>query len=355
MEPLGFRHKKPDLHMPISIRPARTSNSSLVNFAVDKDSVTPGEILNYEVNITNSELQGGLAFSAALPDGIEIIEGSLSEEVLRGTTSAPFEAQGNTLNWGGELSTREMTIQPGVSPLAQYGYHSISIITDPFGCPSNCDEGGFVLNVPEFTYNGKKYSQVIWSVNGTVQVGTEGMQASSFFPSSLPFENIPNNLLAPLWTDLDLGAAGARWYTNVLSTRAGIFIVFEWENVPIWSRPESRHSFQVWIEVGDAENIFYVYGELGDLSGNAVSVGAENETGTYGYSYYHSLSGQGSAPVVGEDLAVTAYEGGSAKLSFQAQVKACERGENSAVITRGELETENKDEDIIAVTRCVEE
>ena len=87
---------------------------------------------------------------------------------------------------------------------APFGYIPLSIFVPPIGCPSNCDDGAFIFNVPSFTYDGASYSQVIWSVNGTIEAGTASGLAASANNRSMPDATPPNNLIAPFWTDLDL-------------------------------------------------------------------------------------------------------------------------------------------------------
>ena len=114
---------------------------------------------------------------------------------------------------------------------APFGYVPAAIFVPPFSQPGNCDDGGLILNIPPFTYNGASYSSVIWSVNGTIEAGTASGLATSFFNRDMPNAALPNNLIAPFWRDLNL-CAGGNWYAVVLAAGPAAWTVLEWENVP---------------------------------------------------------------------------------------------------------------------------
>lgn len=185
---------------------------------------------------------------------------------------------------------------------APFGYFPLANFTAPFGLPGNCDDGGFILNVPAFDFNGNNYTSVIWSVNGTVEIGTASGLASAAGNVRLPDSALPNNLLAPLWTDLNL-CAGGNLYVVILSGGGSVFIVFEWEDMPLFGNP-SAYTFQIWIET-TAENIWFTYDRI-DSTSIAMTVGAENATGTDGDSYYYvgGATPEGIPPAVGVDLQV---------------------------------------------------
>jgi hypothetical protein len=196
---------------------------------------------------------------------------------------------------------------------APFGYFPLaSLGVSPFPCPSNCDDGAFALNVPSFVYNGQSYSQVIWSVNGTLEAGLASGVASSFANQNLPDPTVPNNVIAPFWTDLNLGAGG-NWYVAVLNAGPTQFTVYEWKDVPLFGDLANRYSFQVWVQNGPSGNIWVTYAQLGNVSG--ATVGVENETGTLGSSYW--FEGAGTAPAVGTDLKVRTLVGGTAGRSHR--------------------------------------
>ncbi|NCF23347.1 MAG: hypothetical protein GWP60_02310, partial [Gammaproteobacteria bacterium] len=265
-----------------------------------------------------------------LPDGVDFVPGSESEVITNGTTITPFSHSGGQLTWSGTLDPGglDMTASP-----APFGYFPLaSLGVSPFPCPSNCDDGAFALNVPSFVYNGQSYSQVIWSVNGTLEAGLASGVASSFANQNLPDPTVPNNVIAPFWTDLNLGAGG-NWYVAVLNAGPTQFTVYEWKDVPLFGDLANRYSFQVWVQ-----------------NGPSATVGVENETGTLGSSYW--FEGAGTAPAVGTDLKVRTLVGGTATFGFQGQISSCTPGE--AIVNRVNVNTASTSDTAIAVTECVD-
>ena len=334
----------PDLHMPIAVRAATSSNPDLLTKTVDAATAAAGEPLNYEISLVNGTLAGTIDLTDVLPDGVEFVEGSESEVVTNGTTITPFSHSGGQLTWSGTLDPGGLDLTASPAPFGYFPLASLGVT--PFGCPSNCDDGAFALNVPPFVYNGQSYSQIIWSVNGTIEAGLASGVASSASNQNLPDPTAPNNIIAPFWTDLNLGAGG-NWYVAVLNAGPNQFTVYEWEDVPLFGDLTNRYTFQVWVQNGPSGNIWVTYAQLGDVSG--ATVGVENDTGSLGSSYW--FEGAGTAPAVGTDLQVRTLVGGTATFSFQGQISSCTPGE--AIVNRVNVETADTTDTAIAVTECV--
>ena len=239
----------------------------------------------------------------------------------------------------------DLTASPspfGYLPLASFG-------VAPLGCPSNCDDGGFIFTgLPAFDYNGNTYTDFIMSVNGTIEPGSASLLATSASNLDMPDATPPNNLLAPFWTDLNLTSTG-NWYLAVLSDGVNDYLIAEWENVPLFSDPTASHSFQVWIQAGSS-NIWFVYGGINNAGGIPLTVGIEDAAGAVGASYF--FNGAGTSPAVGTDLQVQELVGGTATLTFQGTVRRCSRGEalvNVVTVTDGA----GAQEEANAVTECV--
>jgi hypothetical protein len=158
-------------------------------------------------------------------------------------------------------------------------------------------------------------------------------------------------VIAPFWTDLDLDGTGAtdtgagRWY----AATSGPFIILEWQGVEVWNVPGIKYTFQIQIGgVGSGyEGIWFVYRTLGGTPAE-LTVGAENVTGTLGSNYYYN--GTGTFPTTGDlgDLRVSAIQGGSATISFQAEA-VCD---GEAIVNEGVLSHDGDTERAIAVTTC---
>ena len=337
----------PDLHMPIAVNGVTTTNPGVLSKSVDAVTAAEGEPLNYQIEIVNGRLAGQIDLTDALPNGLSYVPGSATEVITDGSTITPFSEAGGVLTWSGMLDAGGLQITESSLP---FGYIPLSIFgIAPVGCPSNCDDGAFIYNVPSFTYNGASYSQVIWSVNGTIEAGTSSGIAASASNRSMPDATPPNNLIAPFWTDLDLSdRTTADWYIGVLNAGFATFTVYEWNNVPRFGDPSDRYSFQVWVQNDTSGNIYFGYAQLGTTADG--TVGVENADATNGFNYY--VDGAGTAPAVGTDLLVGAQTGGTATFTFQAEIDNCTPGE--AIVNRAEVDTADTSDSAIAVTQCVE-
>lgn len=244
-----------------------------------------------------------------LPNALKLVDGSLVGAV---------ENTKRNFSYNGTVSGAAPNLINVVASPAPFGYFPLaSLSVAPFPCPSNCDDGAFVLTVPAFSYNNQAYSQVIWSVNGTIEAGTSSGLAASASNQPMPNAGLPNNLIAPWWTDLNLGAGG-NWYVAVLTAGPNQYTVYEWANVPRFGDLSSTFSFQIWVQNGASGNIWFAYdGFTGNTSDG--TVGAENAEGTIGDTYY--FEGAGTSPWGGSGLKVSSVPGapgGSHEITFTA-------------------------------------
>ena len=333
----------PDLHMPIAVNGVTSSNPDVLSKTVDAASAAEGEPLNYEITITNGLLAGQIDLEDVLPDGLSYVDGSANEVIANGLTTSPFSHAGGTLSWSGTLDPGEIVLSESFDSPA--GYLPLSIFFPPFDLPGNCDDGGFILGVPGFTYNGNNYNQVIWSVNGAIEAGISSLRTASAGNQNLPDAALPNNLLAPWWTDLNL-CAGGNWYVGGLTDGVNFFTIFEWQDVPRFGNNSERATFQIWIQDG-TDRIWFTYAGVQGADG---TVGIENDTGTVGDTRY--FDGTGLYPSSAVDLQVDSSIGGTATFTFQAEVETCTPGE--AIVNRADVSTASSSDTAIAVTECVE-
>ncbi|WP_258870893.1 MULTISPECIES: DUF11 domain-containing protein [unclassified Wenzhouxiangella] len=302
----------PDFNLPVAAFLQIGSSPSELSKTVDRSSAERGATLTYDLTAAPVSA-GNYTLTDPLPAGISFVPGSATGDLT-------FEAGTNTLAWSGEFAGAALEISSGTSP---FGYLPLGDLdVTPLGCPNNCDEGGFIFSGLDFFYMGEHYTQAIMSINGTIEVGDDSGIASSWSNLDMPDPEPPNNLLAPLWTDLDLTDSG-QWYMATLEGESDDFHVFEWENAPIhsdWGLPDVRFTFQIWIQAG-TDNIWFVYGPMvwnsGGTEWSSATVGVEDSTGEIGESWF--FNGSGNRPAEGDELVVT----GNAQrrqFSFQATV-----------------------------------
>ena len=188
--------------------------------------------------------------------------------------------------WSGTLSPAipptitDVAVKPGSTPAGGYlPLSAFGIKATPLG-----DEAYLNFNVPAFQYGGETYTSLGIVSNGYLVVGGATQADVSFEPNGIPNPAAPNNVLAPLWTDLDpsTAASGDGVRIGTLGDGTNTWIVVDWAGVKTYSG-NATNRFEAWIQVGATEGISFSYGApaVGD-SAAGVAVGAENRDGTSG-------------------------------------------------------------------------
>jgi len=197
--------------------------------------------------------------------------------------------------------TNALTIDvaPGSSPAGGYLGLSLFGIAPIAGMG---DDSIINFNVPSFSYAGETWNRIGVVSNGYIVVGGGTNADVSFVNQQFPNSFLPNNVLAPFWTNLNPGVGGAVRIGN-LTDGVNTWIVTDWAGVPNFSNNTELNSFEAWIRIGGVEDITFVYGSVtgGDLG--FLTVGAEDKTGTVGDNYYYNVSG--TLPTQATQLAVT--------------------------------------------------
>jgi hypothetical protein len=187
------------------------------------------------------------------------------------------------------------------------------------------DEAIINFTTPSYTYLGQQYTDVAMSSNGYLIAGVGSDAEMSYVPQIFPDPTIPNNVLAPFWTDLD-PSVGGNLYAALLSLSDGnAWIVFEWENVPVYPGNENElecggacnpgaYTFQVWIKLNTAvHEISYVYARVdGSGANSGLNIGAENADGTIGVNYtddVNAVQALNNSPASMDDFVVVPAPG----------------------------------------------
>ena len=102
--------------------------------------------------------------------------------------------------------------------------------------------------MPTFYYGGEPYTRIGVVSNGYVVIGG-GTAADIVFAADFPNAARPNNVIAPLWTDLNPPAGGGRSGSATLTGGASTgWIVVDWDDVKNFSNA-TTHSFEIWIRL----------------------------------------------------------------------------------------------------------
>ena len=134
-----------------------------------------------------------------------------------------------------------------------------------------------------FTFYGQPKTQLFVSSNGLLSFDTAGLSAYEliFLNRDMPDPTAPNDIIAPLWDDLDPSAGGSIYIGTVGTAPNRIFVV-SWVDVPHWAT-STTYSFQALLYEGSNDitfqylNISPADTEFG--AGRAATVGVENNNG----------------------------------------------------------------------------
>jgi hypothetical protein len=281
---------------------------------------------NVTLTVTNMDPAGGPAGKGKA--GLDFTNISAPATAIRRVDGA---------TWSGTLSPavppQITAITPTVGP--DGGYLALAGL----GVPAVAGVGDDTItnfNVGTFYYGGEPYTRIGVVSNGYIVVGGGDSGDIVFTPQTFPNASRPNNVLAPLWTDLNPSATGAG-AIRVASLSGGAnagWVVVDWDGVKNFGNA-TTHSFEVWLQIqkgtstGPAsEGITYSYGPNlafpgdGTGLGNAGSGdpdsgqnwGAENRVGTSGANI-------ATAPANGSEWAVVTAppaSGGSVTITYDA-------------------------------------
>lgn len=140
------------------------------------------------------------------------------------------------------------------------------------------------LDVPPFVYAGGTYTTVGIVSNGYAVAGGGDSSDVDFVPQTFPNPARPNNVIAPLWTDLDgTGSPGISAALLSDSSTGDSWVVLQWD-VHVFGSASSVERFQVWIGVNGTEDVSVGYGTVSDpvAAGAPFNAGAENADGSAG-------------------------------------------------------------------------
>ncbi len=247
---------------------------------------------------------------------LEVATAAKANKLAIRNVGAPGLPRGNGFTWSGTLAPASApsidaiedaggtSPAGGYLPLSAFGFAPIAGIGD---------ETIANFNVPSFQYGSETYARLAVDSNGYVVIGGGTAEDNDCCaPQDFPDPERPNNVLAPYWTDLNPGAGGAV-RIGVLGDGVNDWLIVDWEEVDTFGVAASASSFQVWIQLGATEGIWFTYGDLSAPSPDGLTVGAENRDGTSGVTL-------GGAPTAADYVITTSppTPGGSVTIPYEA-------------------------------------
>jgi hypothetical protein len=241
---------------------------------------------------------------------------------------------GDGVQWSGALSPQ---LPPQVTPITTGsgpagGYLPLSA----FGIPALTGVGDDTitnLNVPTFYYGAEPYSRIGVVSNGYLVIGGGTSSDIVFTPQHFPNTARPNNVLAPMWSDLNPSATGAGAIrAGTLSDGSSTWLIVDWAGVKNFGNA-TTHTFEVWIQVAggaagtgpSSEQITFSY-NAGTTNGGNSSLGDPDSGQNWGAENRDGSSGANiaTAPANGSEYVVHTTPptaGGSVTLPFDVWSK----------------------------------
>jgi minor extracellular serine protease Vpr len=282
-----------DAYLPLAVNNVASTDPLAITKTVDDSVATSGSTVTYEIELSNQEtVSRTFSLLDVLPPEAEYVDGSATGGLV-------YDEATESLSWSGELGPLGMDIVE----VEMTGYIPLSLFVAPYPCPNTaCDDTGWVISGLDFYYLGQHYDRVTWITNGYIYVDTPG--PTTGYPPPLPNPAVPNGVIAPLWTDIDLdggdGEGGGTWYVAGLSDGVNDYTVFEWTNAEQWGDSDTNYTFQIWIMDGTS-NIWFTYA---DLTGGVPhgAIGVESADGMLGHTYFYRDYAAPPSPPIGELL-----------------------------------------------------
>ena len=196
------------------------------------------------------------------------------------------------IEWNGTLSP---ALAPTIDSITSTtgpagGYLPLSAFGIP-AVPGVDDDSITNFSVPTFYYGGEAYTEIGVVSNGYVVIGGGDGSDVVFTPQTFPDPERPNNVVAPLWNDLNPGAGGA---IRVATLTDGIdtWIVVDYDAVKNFT-DSTTHTMELWFRTSGggagtgpvSEQTTISYGAADTASpdpGSGGNSGAENRDGSSG-------------------------------------------------------------------------
>ena len=304
--------------------------TELIQISLVENDETSKTLTLDSLNITEQET---LDVKLNLSGAVKFTEGTLL--VTNEEPHQIIKQEEKSLQITAPVSRGLAQLEPGDAPievdLAEEGVEAISCELEA------CDEVLYELAF-DFSHFGINYNSLMMSDNGMIIAGNE-------FPSGaylsineqLPKSELPNNVIAPFWTDFDLinptepdDEGGGTMIVGYYEHEGENYLVLQWHQVQFYidagnditkeywgiSADDLTFTFQVILQE-NSENKWFRYLDIPEQP-TYYSVGVENSTGTQGTTYW--FDGQGQASVTtGDSLELGLVAVG--KITVEAEIE----------------------------------
>lgn len=322
-----------DARMPIALVAQHTADAQVLTTVVeDAANLTTATPATIKSRIGNSGSSLPISFTMLIPEGTTVDESSIVATGMNAAEVGFSIAQNKqSMTWAGTVTDNPDNFGL-VSTGFPYAGFSLTDLGSPavIPCAAGCDEVVYsfpIGNYGGFTYDNTAVDTIRFSENGMLTVGpTFGL---SYLNQNLPNAATPNGVLAPFWSDFEVGGGtGGAIYYNILSDGTDDWFVLEWNDVAQWGDTSGkRYTFSVWIALG-TDRIYYSYIDMPADLGTG-TVGFEDVAGEVGFTQY--FNGNGQAPASGQAPQVIFERGQKGFVEFEYNVTPNNIGQASNV------------------------
>ena len=334
----------PSLAVPISIFVGSQEDESILNLSGTVASGIPSELTAEVAGAPSADNNALYSMTIKNPDNLTLVASSVTETVsnVSGNTLTT-DADSGTISWSGKLNALDGSIDAssffatGLSLENDYP----NSITNTLDCddlterPDGCDELNWTFFVENLGISiaGETIQRLQITPNGLAVFNPSDADtsAATYTPASIPSATLPNNILAPFWTDLVLGGDGSvsdLQVGEVLNENEQWWVV-EWFNAREYGTTGPTYTFSLWMKENSSD-IYFNYASV-PATPSLLSIGVEDSSGASGISLYSG--GQGALPETASSYQsdITSFQG-SATIAYNVDSEVLATVEDSEVM-----------------------
>ena len=272
---------------------------------VNADFVNPGDIVDFTITVDTNVTPEDMTYLVidTLPEGLTYVPGSAAVTEDEGVVNVV----NNRLTWIGEQPTpvgavRDYVITTSATdPMCDTGFGGY-VNLQAFGILAQSGISGdtsawsaFSTGNP-FEYYGEEYVGFAFTDDGFGLFDPASNYAGApWVPQFIPDAAFPNNVVAPLWQDMEIFYDGALNHGVSLATAGPNLILVEYDDLQFWGGSAETWDFEIVMtravdDTPGAYEIVFAYDNLSTVVG-PLTIGVENAAGTAG----SALVNQGDA------------------------------------------------------------
>ena len=302
-------------------------NSTFTDSIIISNVSAQNSTLDYLLELTNS----------TFPDNVQIQLVGMNETLNSsggGTKEFPIEENGFSFKGSGGPDPFGYKWKDSNEPNGP-AYVWNDIISDPNAVQITNWQGtlddGYTGAIPigfEFEFYGTPYTNIYVSTNGFISLSS--LTSSYYTNDPIPDSDVPNNIICPMWDDLDGRTQGTVHYLQ-----DGNKFILQYTN---WQRYSGTGSLTFQMVLQSNDRIYLYYNNLvGDLT--SATIGIENNDGSIGLQIVNNaayLENELAVQIAADPewltlshLGGTLYNGTSAALILSIDTDELELGEYS--------------------------